>query len=31
MMHREILSEEFFGEFYEDTSSNPPSDTYASV
>ena len=31
MMHREILSEEFFGEFYEDTFSNPPSDTYASV
>lgn len=23
-MHREILSEEFFGEFYEDTFCNPP-------
>ena len=30
MMHREILSEEFFGEFYADTS-DCPSDIYINV
>ena len=31
MTHREILSEEFFGEFYADTLSGCPNDIYTSV